>query len=132
MSFSVIHLTDIHLNDSDNIVISRTNELIDACRSELAKTDDVIIVISGDIANTGSDSEYEIAFDFISNIQAELNDYLITPVKILSVPGNHDCHHLANVFLIYFAFCVLEQTIHLRFQPHIHTFEQLYTKLEFF
>lgn len=93
MSFSVIHLTDIHLNDSDNIVTSRTNELIDACRSELAKTDDVIIVISGDISNTGSDSEYEIAFDFISSIQTELNDYLITPVKILSVPGNHDCHH---------------------------------------
>ncbi|MBQ9187927.1 MAG: metallophosphoesterase, partial [Clostridia bacterium] len=91
MCLSVIHLSDIHIKDKDDLILSRVDELKRACVSSLPSNGIVVIVISGDIAQSGTKSQYELA----SGLLKSLSDYIVeqkgAQVKILCVPGNHDC-----------------------------------------
>ncbi|HYE11409.1 MAG TPA: metallophosphoesterase, partial [Patescibacteria group bacterium] len=93
MSVSIIHLTDIHMvaDASKNTILSRKQQLFDACYSVLSPSDTAIIVISGDIAFSGKTEEYENAFDLIDYVQQKLNIYLSCDLRVLMMPGNHDC-----------------------------------------
>lgn len=75
-----------------NIILSRKQQLYDACYSVLSSTDTAVIVISGDIAFSGKEKEYENALDLIGYIQSKLHDYLGYSPKVLMIPGNHDCN----------------------------------------
>lgn len=106
MSVAIIHLTDIHMvsNASQNIILSRKQQLVDACYSALSNNDSVIIVISGDIAYSGKSEEYENAFELIYYLQDGLGKYLNCAPDVFMVPGNHDCnfdesHSLRNRLL---------------------------------
>lgn len=94
MSVSIIHLTDIHMvsDASKNTILSRKQQLYDACYSVLSPSDTAIIVISGDIACYGLTEEYENAFDLIDYIQEKLSKYLSCELEVLMIPGNHDCN----------------------------------------
>lgn len=91
MCISVIHMSDIHIKDKDDLILSRVDELKRACVSSLPSNGIVVIVISGDIAQSGTKSQYELA----SGLLKSLSDYIVeqkgAQVKILCVPGNHDC-----------------------------------------
>lgn len=93
MSISIIHLTDIHIvsDASKNTILSRKQQLYDACYSVLSPSDTAIIIISGDIAYSGKTQEYENAFNLIDYIQQKLKTYLSCDLKVLMIPGNHDC-----------------------------------------
>ncbi len=94
MRISIIHLTDIHMvaEAEKNIILSRKQQLYEACYSVLSPNDSVIIVISGDIAFSGKTEEYENAFILIDFIQEKLKAYLNSDVSVLMIPGNHDCN----------------------------------------
>lgn len=70
MSASIIHLTDIHMvsDASKNTILSRKQQLYDACCSVLSPNDTAIIVISGDIAFSGKTEEYDNAFELIDEL----------------------------------------------------------------
>ena len=93
MSISIIHLTDIHMvSDAvKNTILSRKQQLYNACYSVLSPEDSAVIIISGDIASSGKVKEYENAFELIDFLQQELSQYLLCDLKVLMVPGNHDC-----------------------------------------
>lgn len=93
MSISIIHLTDIHMvsDASKNVILSRKQQLCNACRSVLSSSDAAIIVISGDIAFSGKAEEYGNALELICYLQQELSNHLSCELKVLMVPGNHDC-----------------------------------------
>jgi ABC-type oligopeptide transport system ATPase subunit len=93
MSLSIIHLTDIHMvgDREKNIILSRKQQLYEACYSVLSPSDNVVIVISGDIAFSGKTEEYENAFYLIDFLQQKLNEYLRNDITVLIIPGNHDC-----------------------------------------
>ena len=94
MSISVIHLTDIHMvaDIERNTILNRREQLYNACCSVLCPNDTTVIVISGDIAFSGKPEEYDCAFDLIYYIHDKLKSYLNNDVKVLMVPGNHDCN----------------------------------------
>jgi DNA repair exonuclease SbcCD nuclease subunit len=94
MSISIIHLTDIHMvaETEANTILSRKQQLYEACYSVLSPNDTAIIVISGDIAFSGKTKEYDNALDLICYIQQMLSKYLSCDIKVLMVPGNHDCN----------------------------------------
>lgn len=93
LSISIIHLTDIHFNSlkEKNYIIDRQLQLCEACKSVIACNDEVALVISGDIAYAGKESEYSYAIDLIEILKKSIEDITDNTVEVILVPGNHDC-----------------------------------------
>lgn len=92
MEISILHLTDIHLSEETNLD-EKSTALCKVLSHEFTNKDYVFLVISGDIAATGTKQEYEQAGQFIQQIQTHINktnDGMV--LNIVIVPGNHDCN----------------------------------------
>lgn len=92
MSLSVIHLSDIHIKDASDLILTRTNPLKAACVSSLPSNGVVVIVISGDIAFSGKEEEYKLAHDLINDLISYIIEQKNSDVHVVCVPGNHDCN----------------------------------------
>ena len=55
------------------------------------KRDLIIFIVSGDIAQSGQTAEYEIAYNFFTDIQEYLQNKKGLRALFFFVPGNHDC-----------------------------------------
>jgi len=92
MRIALIQLSDIHLIEGSNVVLERLPALAAAAWSSAQETDVQYLLLSGDIANSGADKEYEVARRLITSIVAKASQYLTNPkVRVLAIPGNHDC-----------------------------------------
>jgi hypothetical protein len=61
-------------------------------QQSLRYSDCVFLVLSGDIAASGSDAEYQQAESLFTQIQDTLSTYnKKVPFHFVIVPGNHDC-----------------------------------------
>ena len=92
MKILILHLSDIHFADDNNVVSTRLQKIVGAVRAVEHKFDTCLLLVSGDIAFSGKQSEYAIALDFFNQLTAELRS--IQPgltVMSVFVPGNHDC-----------------------------------------
>ena len=84
LQISDIHFTDKDGNDDEyRQMKSKFIEDITSCRKSIGKID--YILICGDIAFSGLDSEYKVAREFIGTICKEAKCE-----SVLLVPGNHD------------------------------------------
>lgn len=91
MSLVIVHITDIHITDQNDRVLTKAEQISNAIRSTVHTNDDIIIAVTGDIAYSGKKSEYELASSFFDEItQLIKKDTNITP-HIVTIPGNHDC-----------------------------------------
>ena len=68
-SLVVLHLSDIHIEEGENPITTQAAYIVAAVRAEAPDWDGCIIAVSGDIAKTGARGEYQIATDFLTNIQ---------------------------------------------------------------
>lgn len=90
MKIGFLHITDLHiLNESGNneLMIDRMLNVIE----EHESVEYIVIIISGDIAFSGKQSEYKVAeklFDDIVYKCLEVKN--IKDVELFIVPGNHD------------------------------------------
>ncbi len=51
----------------------------------------MVIILSGDIANSGRQSEYNTAYKFLSNLKSQIKRKIDSiDIKGVIVPGNHD------------------------------------------
>ena len=93
MSIAILHLTDIHMvaDPSKNHIFRKTLQIVNACKYQLSSADELVIIVSGDIASAGSIDEYDNAFVFLDDIRQSLMEHLNKNVSLLIVPGNHDC-----------------------------------------
>lgn len=91
MSFSIIHLSDIHIKSDKDLVLGRIVELKKACASVIMPGDNVLLLISGDIAFSGKASQYELAFSMINELSEYLTEQRNVSMHYAFVPGNHDC-----------------------------------------
>lgn len=91
MSLSIVHLSDIHIKGKEDTIFKRVEEIKHACVSALPSNGDVIIVISGDIAFSGSADQYELASDIISQISEYIKQQKSSYIHFAFAPGNHDC-----------------------------------------
>ena len=91
MSLSVVHFSDIHISNSKNKIIDRIDKLKAACASALPSNGDVVIAVSGDIANAGKAEEYELAKNIFDQISVYIQEQKSSRVYFAFVPGNHDC-----------------------------------------
>ncbi len=69
----VIHISDVHIGDADRTVLQRA-------RAAIADLEPDVIVLSGDVTQSGRRREYAEAAEFLTGM----------PAPIVAAPGNHD------------------------------------------
>ncbi|KGK30294.1 metallophosphoesterase [Cellulophaga sp. E6(2014)] len=90
MKIEILHLSDLHIQDDD--LTSRIDNLVKSIEYDVKQTYHLYIVLSGDIANFGRKTEFENAKIFVTKLIEKLKDkWKMLNIKIVSVPGNHDC-----------------------------------------
>ena len=91
MSLVIIHLTDIHIHDEKDLILKKSKKIAIAINSHIHSSDDVIISVTGDIAFSGKQEQYELATIFFNDIVRYIIDKTSITPHILFVAGNHDC-----------------------------------------
>lgn len=93
MKIALLHLSDIHLNNRKCINNENIKRIAVTLYSE-RKVDRVLILISGDIAFSGSSYEYTAAKYLIGTLISEIKKIFQWKSKnkivVICVPGNHD------------------------------------------
>ncbi|ODA41811.1 metallophosphoesterase [Desulfosporosinus sp. BG] len=90
MSFSIVHLSDLHIGKDDPVFTRTLNNLIEDIKDTTKKQDLRLdaIAFTGDIVEKGgTDKTFEIANEFINRLLSEVN---VPKENLLIVPGNHD------------------------------------------
>lgn len=92
-TFSILHLSDLHIVQNNNTYQSDLDKLIDDVSIQVQENHitKLIIVVSGDIIDKGNYENKEAAIKFFKNLHIKLNsisDQLVKDIQI--VPGNHD------------------------------------------
>src|SRR5437667_4390765 len=105
MNTLILHLSDIHFKDTSDPILNRIPSIVAAVRSAAQDVGLCIVVVTGDIAWAGLESQYEVAKGFFLSLKNELlSTASVAAVQYVIVPGNHDCnfprHDLARRLLI--------------------------------
>jgi 3',5'-cyclic AMP phosphodiesterase CpdA len=82
----ILHLSDLHFGTPDQAQIW-SNQLVQDLRNELNIASLDALILSGDIANKSTESEYKAARKFLDYFR---QDFHLEPEQIIIVPGNHD------------------------------------------
>jgi len=98
MKVAILHFSDIHIDkDNSQWLLSKAEQIVSAVWNDFSNCSKIIIVVSGDIANTGTEEEYGYAKNFFRTLlrafatRGMANKELEN--KIICVPGNHDCNY---------------------------------------
>jgi hypothetical protein len=83
---NLLHLSDLHFGTFQQASIWSAQLLLDL-KNELNIFNIEALILSGDIANKSTESEYEAALRFIKELRKDFN---LKPSQIIIVPGNHD------------------------------------------
>lgn len=91
MNLTILHLSDIHIHDSSDLILKQANKIASACFTPARDSDACLIIVTGDIAFSGEKQQYDEAYLFLSFIKEEIQKEGCPLVDIVTVPGNHDC-----------------------------------------
>lgn len=91
MSFiTIVHLSDIHIHSKNDSVLTTFDKLKSAILLTRFESEMILILVSGDIAFSGSTEEYDAIEPHFSKLAKDLTAEFKIPVKWIMVPGNHD------------------------------------------
>jgi Calcineurin-like phosphoesterase len=91
MRILLLHLSDAHFSAKQFLSESQVRALASAVLSVDSHPDGICLVISGDVAATGTVEEYAIASKFIEQLVENFQNVVSRDrVRIITVPGNHD------------------------------------------
>ena len=89
-----LHLSDIHIGKEKDISDEHIRKIVDSLKSyKSIKIKNVIIIISGDITQSGENSQFLNAGKMIGSLITGIRDTFGCYFKVLIVPGNHDVNH---------------------------------------
>ena len=93
MSTLLIQLGDIHFTNSNDLAFERANLIAATISHEVkANTRNILLVFSGDLVNSGLQSQFELALQFKTQLESEIqNKNTKVQIESFLVPGNHDC-----------------------------------------
>ncbi len=89
--FRILHISDLHIGSEDNfdrsVVLEPLIERVEGDIKQGLKPE--IVVLSGDIANSGMTAEYELAKTFLADLIGKIG---LGSDRLFMVPGNHDVY----------------------------------------
>lgn len=92
MSLAIVHLSDIHIRHSTPEIEARFLGIATALETSDTLVTHVVILVSGDVAESGKKEEYEAAAKLFKNLISRITSLgNIRQVSLFAVPGNHDC-----------------------------------------
>ena len=91
MTLSILHLSDIHIKERTDSILTRSGQIASALNPYLSNSTAVVILVSGDVAQAGTRAEYDLASKFFSQILEALRRETEVPIHFVISPGNHDC-----------------------------------------
>lgn len=86
----LIQISDIHFRASDDELVNRALAVKAAITGRFPRATSCFLILSGDVANTGSPAEYARAKEFVDLLKDGLLKHGFGSVDVVSVPGNHD------------------------------------------
>lgn len=95
----IVHISDIHFSDGDHHAYDHTegvtretlaNKIIEDV-NELKDSPPAAVLFTGDFTWTGSDSEFDLAQEFVDTLRRGLK---LEYENMLIIPGNHDIQHV--------------------------------------
>lgn len=93
----ILHLSDIHIKSDQDEIVSCANSIASAVFHKISVDSTLIIIISGDIAYSGTEEQYDIASSFLEDLElAFYEEYETLSIKYVLCPGNHDCNFEKN------------------------------------
>lgn len=90
MKTAIIHISDFHIKETDNLIYEKINKMVSAL-NVIGSVDKYIIIFTGDLAHSGKINEYKKAnkiTGFLYNKIKEISKDNM--VDFYMVPGNHD------------------------------------------
>lgn len=93
MKIGLIHFSDIHIKSGADFIIANKEAVAKACKAAVSDCTRIVVVITGDVANSGTAEEYQVAFDFLKYIETVIKkeSIYINKYEYVVAPGNHDC-----------------------------------------
>lgn len=100
MKMALVHLSDIHIRSrdavhvalSENPILQRGTRIAQAVASICHDVQYIAIVVSGDMAFSGKEVEYQECANLLEEFRSKLGESPIgTNPPVLTVAGNHDC-----------------------------------------
>lgn len=96
MKLGILHLSDLHIG-TITPEINTLNSLVCSLKYKIQNITDLLIIISGDIAQSGKKEEYELAFDYFMHLEAGfLKQREDLNIRFIVSPGNHDFENRPN------------------------------------
>jgi len=94
MKILFLHIGDMHIKNKEGINEFQIRKIADALNS-FSGFDKVIIIIAGDIAQSGTPEQYKYARWLVGKLITSIKTKCKTSVSIevVCVPGNHDLNH---------------------------------------
>lgn len=91
MGVIVVHLSDFHFSEQNQSMhFKKIQPLMNSLSNLANKKDQLLIIVSGDIAYSGRKNEYQLAENFFQKLRVGLKAYF-KRVDLYFVAGNHDC-----------------------------------------
>ncbi|MEW8489712.1 MAG: metallophosphoesterase [Candidatus Thiodiazotropha endolucinida] len=92
MKVAVLHISDIHLRSATDEVANQASTIASGCYDYARNSDACLIVVTGDIAYSGSECEFKACSVLLTKIRQLIeNEADNQKVDIFLAPGNHDC-----------------------------------------
>ena len=98
MKILTVHLSDMHIKGEDDPVVGRSSHIASAVKNLEYSLDACLVIVTGDVAFSGTDEQYLTAYDFFADLSQYLKDTLSgsdpdrkVPIHLAIAPGNHDC-----------------------------------------
>jgi len=92
MQIALLHLSDFHITSSADPILSRAEAIKGALHQTAPNAEGCIVVISGDVAFSGTQAQYDLAYAFFESLRDQLLGLPpVAKVEFVAVPGNHDC-----------------------------------------
>ena len=76
MKLLLIHLSDIHITSDDDAITKRYPQIVNAVKNLDYSLDLCVVVVTGDIAFSGTTEQYFVAFEFFEHLKQLLSQSL--------------------------------------------------------
>jgi predicted MPP superfamily phosphohydrolase len=91
MRLLLIQLSDWHLEAHNRQILGLVDPIVLAAAETMNPDSVVLLALTGDLAFSGKDTQYALAAEFVQEIRLKFLNELGHEVRVIALPGNHDC-----------------------------------------